>query len=193
MTKKLISLFLVCVMMLSLPVVYAEQAENYDTNASKVIVSLEIMNNEADGDFHHEKIMSRKEGAEAIGNILFGEASGTSSAVVYGDVDASSVIHLLCHAGIFSKAELFRPGAELSVEQAVTMITRLMGYEIVAASKGGYPVGYMSVATECNILRGIDYSDYSAAITKGQFAQMLYNALDVPWIEVSSYGDDTLD
>jgi len=190
MTKKLISLFLVCVMMLSLPVVHAEQAENYDTNASEVIVNLEIMNNEADGDFHHEKIMSRKDGAEVIGNILFGEASGTSSAVVYGDVDASSVIHLLCHAGIFSKAELFRPGAELSVEQAVTMITRLMGYEIVAASKGGYPVGYMSVATECNILRGIDYSDYSASITKGQFAQMLYNALDVPWIEVSSYGDD---
>ena len=190
MTKKLISLFLICVMMLSFAVVHAEQSDVYETNVSDVIKSLKIMNNEADGDFHPEKELSRREGAEAISHILFGDVTSAVSSPVFSDIDESSVIHLLCHAGILSKSELFRPNAGLSVEQAVTMITRLMGYEIVASSKGGYPTGYMAVAAECGILDGIGTKDYSSFITKGQFAQMLYNALDVPWIEVSSYGDE---
>jgi len=190
MTKKLISLFLICVMMLSVPVAYADETQDYDANVSNVIKSLKIMNDEADGEFHPEKVVSRREGAEAIAKILFGDVISTPSEPVFGDIDSSSVIHLLCHAGILSKAELFRPNAGLSAHQAVTMITRLMGYEIVASSKGGYPAGYMAVAAECGILDGIYMSDYSADITKGQFAQMLYNALDVPWIEVTSYGDD---
>lgn len=190
MTKKLISLFLICVMMLSVLVAGAKQNDTYDTNASDVIKNLKIMSDEADGEFHPEKALSRSEGAEAIAKILFGDVTSTPSEPVFGDIDSSSVIHLLCHAGVLSRAELFRPNADLSAQQAVTMITRLMGYEIVASSKGGYPAGYMAVAAECGILDGIDLNDYSSGITKGQFAQMLYNALEVPWIEVSSYGDD---
>lgn len=190
MTKKLISFMLICVMMLSVPVVYANQTEVYDTNASNIIKSLKIMSDEADNEFHPEKVLSRREGAEAIAKILFGDVTSTPSEPVFGDIDSSSVIHLLSHAGVLSKANLFRPNADLSVQQAVTMITRLMGYEIVAASKGGYPAGYMAVASECGLFDGIYINDYSQGITKGQFAQMLYNALEVPWIELSSYGNE---
>lgn len=191
MTNKILSIILLCCMLLSVTNTYAKtNVDTVDSAIVDVVTGLGLMDYESDGDFHGEKVMTRRDGAEVFARILFGSNSVSASVPVFKDVEDNSYIHSLCDAGIVSKAELFRPNGELSLEQAVTMLTRLMGYEVIAASAGGYPYGYLNAAAAEDILDGINTVGSDRSITKYTMALMLYNALEAPRLENISYGDE---
>ncbi len=81
----------------------------------------------------------------------------------------------------------FRPDDPVSFQEAVTIIVRAMGYEPVAQSNGGFPGGYMYVASTNQLLKGITSGAGSSA-SRGDVAQLVFNALTVNLMEQTGFG-----
>lgn len=159
--------------------------------AERMAVALELMEPDADGAFHAERVMTRSEGARVFGRILFGNAVPEAEGV-FRDVDAESrIADALCAAGVLSPSELFRPNAELSFEQGLAMLLRTMGYEPLAEQNGGFPHGYFKIASSKRMLNGQPDNFIDSAMTKGRMAMLLYRSLEQAWLAPKSYGDKT--
>ncbi len=83
----------------------------------------------------------------------------------------------------------FRPDDPVTLQEAVTIIVRAMGYEPAAADRGGYPAGYLYIASSNQLLRGID-GVTSAPATRGDVAQLIFNSLTVNLMEQVGYGSE---
>lgn len=83
----------------------------------------------------------------------------------------------------------FRPDDPVLLQEAVAIIVRAMGYEPAAADRGGYPAGYLYIASSNQLLRGIDGST-SAPATRGDIAQLIFNSLTVNLMEQVGFGAD---
>ncbi|MBQ2613793.1 MAG: S-layer homology domain-containing protein [Clostridia bacterium] len=84
----------------------------------------------------------------------------------------------------------FRPDSPVLLQEAITIIVRAMGYEPAANDKGGYPSGYMQIASNNQLLRGLT-GTATAAATRGDVAQLVFNALTVNMMEQTGYGTNT--
>lgn len=84
----------------------------------------------------------------------------------------------------------YRPDDPVLLQEAVAIIVRAMGYEPAATDKGGYPSGYLSVASSNQLLRGISGAPAQAA-TRGDIAQLIFNSLTVNLMEQVTYGTNT--
>ncbi len=83
----------------------------------------------------------------------------------------------------------FRPDDPVTLQEAVTIIVRAMGYEPAAKDKGGYPAGYLYIASSNQLLRGID-GVTSQPATRGDIAQLIFNSLTVNLMEQVGYGSE---
>ncbi len=81
----------------------------------------------------------------------------------------------------------FRPDDPVSFQEAVTIVVRSLGYEPVAEKNGGFPAGYMVVASSNQLLKGINATANSPA-TRGDIAQLVFNSLTVNLMEQTGYG-----
>lgn len=81
----------------------------------------------------------------------------------------------------------FRPDDPVLLQEAIAIIVRAMGYEPAAEDKGGYPAGYLYIASSNQLLRGIDGST-AAAATRGDIAQLIFNSLTVNLMEQVGFG-----
>jgi len=70
------------------------------------------------------------------------------------------------------------------------LVTRALGYEPAAQSKGGYPYGYLIVAAENGLLEKVRGTQ-GAPAPRGLVAQLLDNALEIPLMIQIGYGDQT--
>lgn len=83
----------------------------------------------------------------------------------------------------------FRPDDNVLFQEAVTIVVRALGYEPVANANGGYPAGYMYVASSNQLLKGIT-ATASAPALRGDIAQLVFNALTVKLMEQTGYGSN---
>ena len=83
----------------------------------------------------------------------------------------------------------FRPDDPVLFQEAVTIMVRALGYEPKAATNGGYPTGYMVVASENQMLKGITATG-SAPATRGDVAQLVFNSLTVNMMEQTGFGSN---
>lgn len=81
----------------------------------------------------------------------------------------------------------FRPDDPVLLQEAITIIVRAMGYEPAADDKGGYPTGYLYIASSNQLLRGLSGSATMPA-TRGDIAQLVFNALTVNLMEQVGFG-----
>ncbi len=81
----------------------------------------------------------------------------------------------------------FRPDDPVTLQEAVAIIVRALGYEPAANERGGYPAGYLYIASSNQILRGVDGSTEAPA-TRGDIAQLIFNSLTVNLMEQVGYG-----
>ncbi len=81
----------------------------------------------------------------------------------------------------------FRPDDKVLFQEAVTIMVRALGYEPKARTSGGYPTGYMVVASENQMLKGITATAASPA-TRGDVAQLVFNSLTVNLMEQTGFG-----
>ncbi len=80
----------------------------------------------------------------------------------------------------------FKPEQKLTNEQFIKMLVVALGYEPTVA--GTYPTGYFAKATQLGITRSLDLTGTDVAL-RSDVAVMVYNALDIPIMYQSGYGD----
>lgn len=157
------------------------------------ISSLEIMTGYEDGSFLEDNPITRAE-FTAVAIRLAGQSENAESLLYDGrfsdvspDFWASGYIAIALNMGIvngYTEGD-FRPDNSVTYNEAVKMLVSLLGYTVPASMKGGYPDGYMTVAHELNLI-DFPISDAKSAITRGDVARLVYNALKAELMIVDS-------
>ena len=80
----------------------------------------------------------------------------------------------------------FAPDENVTYEQAITMLVRMLGYESKAKDYGGFPEGYLKVADEIGITKNIERAVGSQA-TRGSTGRMLFNSLAINIMKQTGY------
>ncbi len=83
----------------------------------------------------------------------------------------------------------FGPDDKVLYQDVVKMLMETLGYKPYAAENGGYPTGYLLAAQQQNVLKGVIGATEGLEATRGQVAQMTYNAIDTPLMDRYVYGN----
>ncbi len=189
--KKVFSCITAFLMIISFAVCYAETDKNNSPYAEAVEITtqLGIFIND---NFEPEKNITRAETAAVItrfmgynynellkGNSAFYDVAETHWALPY--------INILKANGIMSGDEngYFLPDENVTFNQMTKILMSAAGYSMLAETSGGYPDGYNKYALEKGLLKNVPITgdDY---ITRGEAAQLIYNAFDVKVILVKN-------
>lgn len=84
----------------------------------------------------------------------------------------------------------FGPEDDITYEQAVKMFVETLGYTPFVNANGGYPTGHLTAAQRYGVVDGVVGASVGAKATRGQIAQIAFNAIDTPIMDRSSYGKD---
>lgn len=165
------------------PVFASSRFPDIDTASEYVaavnyVSKAKIMVGDTDGNFNPHKTVTRAEMATIICNML-GEKGDTSGAARFTDVASNHWANpFICKAVELSFVsgygdDKFGPSDNVTYEQAVTMIVRAIGGNDVAIEYGGYPNGYVFVASENGLLEGINAKE-GEALSRIDIAAILY-------------------
>lgn len=188
--KRFIAVLAVMCMLLSTACFVGYAQENTEELAS-LLIDLGIYSSDDDMELSQNTIT--REEAASILSVFYGvTAAEYSVETPYGDVGenwSSGHIMTMISAGVMSAYDdgLFYPQRKVTVAETVKMLVTMTGYQPVAENRGGYPDGYMAVAAARDIVKN-SVADVNAPITKGEFTQLLYNALQVDLLEQTTVG-----
>ncbi|MBQ7109326.1 MAG: S-layer homology domain-containing protein [Clostridia bacterium] len=84
----------------------------------------------------------------------------------------------------------FGPEDNVLYEQAVKMLMETLGYAPFVEANGGYPTGHLTAAQRYGVVEGVVGGTPGVEATRGQIAQMVYNAIDTPIMDRYTYGKD---
>ena len=166
---------------------------NYETPVA-ILRTLGIMNGYADGSFHPYVTVTRAEMAVICLHMLnikdYGEDVSIEE-VQFDDMQDHWARAAVAYARSFGIIDghadgNFYPDEPVTYEQAIKMITATLGYDYYATLNGGYPGGYLNVATRLNLTKGVGLT-MGAYITRGDVAKMVYNSLTADLMEVIGY------
>ncbi len=174
------------------------QGTKYE-EAAEVLGALGIMVGDDTGAFRPDDNIKRSEMAKvAVFSVgLEDVANGSNAPTVFPDVSknhwANGAINVANQQGmvIGDDKGRFRPDDPVLFQEAVTIMVRALGYEPVAQQRGGYPAGYMAVASENQLLKGISSAGTTPA-KRGDVAQLVFNALTVNLMEQTGFGSNVV-
>lgn len=138
--------------------------------------------------------------AKVLVSIIYGEmvpAGGTTSEF-YTDITAeqTNYINTATKLGFMSGVgnNKFEPDANVTYMQALKAVIAFLGYSVKAEAFGGYPGGYMKIATELKLTKGIK-ANGDDFITYDSLSWILKNAtvVDVAYTVTSKDGGVTLE
>ena len=195
--KRALSLALALVMVLSMMVVgagavsvddFSDGADIVNKEAVTVLATLNVINGKEDGSYDPTGTITRGEMAKMICVILNGgndPVLGETVADSYSDTAshwAKAYIEYCTTLGIVAgKGDgTFDPKGQVTVAEAGKMVLVALGYN---AGVEGYTGGNWQINTDVRanalgLYDDLDYTNTSAALTRDNAAQMLYNALD---------------
>ena len=147
------------------------------------LAELGIFSGDEKGNFNPNKTLTRAEFAVTMVRLI-GETdkalkSKTSS---FSDVPknhwACGYIEVAVEYGLFSGYGngKFGPGDTLTYEQAVAILLRVLRYEKEAQEAGGWPLGYIKIGRELNLLVNTSINN-SKPINRKTVSILLYNAI----------------
>ncbi|MBQ7033782.1 MAG: S-layer homology domain-containing protein [Clostridia bacterium] len=155
--------------------------------------ALGIMIGDENGNFNPDASITRAETAAIITRMknLGGAASaagGTNFTDVAADHWAAGYINLAEQSGIINGYGdgTFGPSNAVTFEQVIKMIVAALGRTPEANNKGGYPSGYLIVASQENITAGVSVTP-GAEAPRAAVARLVYNALEVDVMEQVTY------
>lgn len=201
--KKTVALLLGLVMVLSMAVsafaytVSTDLAGTKYEEAGAVLGALGIMVGDPDGSFRPDDGIKRSEFAKIAIHAMGLEASAeaakgqTKFHDVGADYWANGYINVASNHQIIvgDPDGNFRPEDRISYQEAVTILVRMLGYELAAEAKGGYPGGYLQVANQYGFTKNAAGS--GAEVTKrGVAAILTYNALTIGMMEQTGFGSN---
>lgn len=166
-------------------------------NAVNTLVALNVINgyeDEATEDgaipFKPENNITRAEVTKVVVAALnqTKSAEGMTGSTQFTDVAADFWANGFINAGVqigFIEGMgdgTFAPSENVTYAQIVKMLVASMGYEDYAQFMGGWPNGYLSIANAEGITDGVKLGA-NDIVTRGQVAQLVYNALLTPVVE----------
>lgn len=200
--KKVIALVAVFAMLVS-TVAFAQTFSDVDAEhdyyeAIEMLSNLNILTgDDADGDgtmdFRAEDKITRAEVATIISRIQ-GINSAAQVATEFVDVPsthwASGYVAQAAGQGIVNGYGdgNFGPEDNVLYEQAIKMLVVTLGYTPFVEANGGYPAGHLMAATRYGIVDGVIGASVGVEATRGQIAQLVYNAIDTPLMDSATYG-----
>ncbi|WP_295630118.1 S-layer homology domain-containing protein [uncultured Intestinimonas sp.] len=208
--KRALSLALALVMVLSMMVVgagavsvddFSDADEIVNKEAVTVLATLNVITGKDDGTYDPTGTITRAEMATIICRVLNGGSDpvlGESVTDSYTDTSshwAKAYIEYCTTLGIVSgKGDgTFDPDGEVTVAEAAKMVLVALGYNASIESYTGanWQINVDARATPLGLYDDMSYSNTSAALTRDNAAQMLYNALDCDMVEYEYVLDTT--
>ncbi len=166
--------------------------------ATAVLADLGILKGYEDGTFGADKVITRAEVVAVVNRLqgLSDAAKAAGGATQYTDVPSTEWfagdVNLATQMGIVSGDGngLFRPNDQVKYEEAVKMVVAALGYnQEYVLKRGGWPTGYLVIATEAEISKGVAAGAGEPAY-RGIVAKLAYNALTAPTFAFNSYSTD---
>ncbi len=142
--------------------------------------------------------VKRSEAAVVISNMLGMKSSGGTAEIKFYDVpqfgDYASAVNYVTNLGIMSgnSAGLFLPDDTMEVVHVYKALVVALGYGWKAEAYGGYPAGYVKVASELEIANAVSKGINDTA-TRLDFLKMVEAALDAPICRMKSVSGDVMD
>lgn len=200
--RKLTALILVFVWVLSICVfpIHAEEEVSYAQyeRPYKILSELEII---ADDFGALESLGEEAARAQAVTSVirllgLHSEDEVTNPAFAdvdffasyAADIQTAKDLNLI--SGVSPTS--FAPHDAILCQDAIKILVTALNYEAKALSYGGYPAGYLTVASELGLLSGIKMSADSE-LTKLDLLLMLYNAANAEYADPKYFTDETIE
>lgn len=171
----------------------AELADISNYEFEKEIVTLQalgIVEGDETGNFNPMEPVTRAEAAKLLMTAFSYDGieypqTETEFSDVSADHWASGYIQAATEIGYIAGMGdgTYMPDAEITFEQACTLIVRALGYDLFAENYGGYPTGHMIYANDLDLIDEIDLSNEDV-LTRGELAYMLAQAMEAPTVEV---------
>ena len=196
--KKVLALVVVFAMMLS-TVAFAgsfpDVADDADyASAIETLAAMGFFKGDDNGNFNPDATITRAEYAVIVCRLLGieGSATGKCNFTDAADHWATGYIKMANQYGIVKGYGdgNFGPDDAVKYEEAVKMLVCALGYEPMATSKGGYPTGYIAVASQIGLLDGVSGATQGTGAARNIVATMTYNALDIPVMEQVGFGTE---
>jgi hypothetical protein len=188
--RKSLSVVLAIVMVLSLmaPVLAATPTDvtgtAYQDSVTK-LSALGVLNGYPDGTFKPDSNITRAEFAKVADYMLgMGAAADLSKGQTkFKDVGAShwasGLINVATEKGLLKGYPdgTFKPEANVSYAEAITILVRALGMGPVVEGKGSWPANYLSQASSVGITKDVSGLDGNAQAIRGSIAQLAWNTL----------------
>ena len=158
MLKKFVSVIIIAVMLLSMVTVFVSYAESTEMDEAKDFLS--ILGIVASDVTNADAEISREEFAFMLAKALKLEKYTGNKVRYFKDVEYDSYavdeINALAEHQIISVPDNreFRPEETILFEEICKMIVCALDYEMIAESRGGYPVGYVRTAVSFDMATG---------------------------------------
>lgn len=150
--------------------------------------NLGIIKGFSDGLYEPQIGVSRADFANILFSIL-DNSEYTAGEQIFTDVTqgdgAFNAVSYLRERSVISMPEdkMFNPHSFIKTIDAAVMVVRALGYEEIAKLRGGYPMGYLAIATEEGILRGLDVDEY---LCRDTMAGLIENMLNADYLDIRS-------
>jgi len=169
---------------------YPDVADSSYNEAIGVLDALGIMETDSNGNFNPDKKVTRGEMAKII-SVVMGITNLQSSAYAnaYTDVTPSHPYYkAVCAVSEYGymngKSEgIFDPDGYITGIELTKVLVKITGYDIAAQSMGGFPSGYLGVASKYDIIAGA--GNLYEPLSRLTFADMLFRAMNVELMDVS--------
>lgn len=176
--------------------VFSDIEGNKYENDIYTLYSLGLLEGFDDGIYEPEFGVSRAEFAQVMFRIL-NDGTYAATEQIFADVayekneEVFNAVAYLAEQGVVSVPEdkCFNPYQYITLTDAMVMCVRALGYKTIAEFKGGYPGGYLAIATQERLLSGINSEEY---LRRGAMAALVYNFLNADYLDIetiSSNGD----
>ncbi len=196
--KRCVAILLSMLLLLPCMVVAEEDSVSADpaSNADYMLLEgLGLLADYDDGAFQLDETVSRAEFAMLMLCILgMDEIVAKPESARFFDVPASywaaNYIEVIVKMGFMNGVsdKLFDPEGEVTLEQAAKVLTMMAGFGILAENRGGYPTGYLTLAAEKGITKGVT----NQVLTRADVLRLMTNVLEVDCFEQYVYGSGTI-
>ncbi len=185
--KRIISVVLCFMLVFSIISVFAESTSAVE------LKKYSVMNGDPNGDMRLNDDVTRAEAVCMVFRMLGIDANRLEEVTVeFTDMEnhwAACEVTYAKKAGLidYETGTAFCPDEKVTNQEFLKMVLTVLGYSVQADSMGGYPNGYIQVASMRGVMKDVTakMQDY---LTRGDAALILCNALDIPLMKVVGFG-----
>lgn len=101
--------------------------------------------------------------------------------------DIEAVVGIGLMSGVSENA--FEPDRAVSLSEVAAVFIKALGYKVKADLYGGYPTGYITVANQLKLFKGLSLPT-NHIVKAGEMAKIIVNSTDVELLQIMNVGDD---